>query len=73
MVWPITFLIRFQSINDDQQYKFWRNKIVNLIKQSKKSQYTAIIDENNNNPSSVWKLFKEMGVNKQKSNASTVI
>ena len=61
---------RFKSLNDDPHYKFWRNKVVNLIKQSKKSQYTAIIDESNNNPSSVWKLFKEIGVNKQKSNAS---
>ena len=50
------------------QYKAWRNKVVRLIKQSKKAQYTAIIDENNNNPSSVWKLFKEIGINKQKSN-----
>ena len=61
---------RFKALNDDPQYKSWRNKVVNLIKQSKKSQFTAIIDENNNNPSSVWKLFKEIGVNKQKSNAS---
>ena len=43
---------------------------VNLIKQSKKAQYTAIIDENNHNPGNIWKLFKEIGINK-KSNAST--
>ena len=61
---------RYKSLNDDLQYKIWRNKVVSLIKQSKKAQYTAIIDENNNNPSSVWKLFKEIGIKKQKSNAS---
>ena len=48
----------------------WRNKVVSLIKQSKKDQYSAIINENNNNPGSIWKLFKEIGINKQKSNAS---
>ena len=61
---------RYKSLNDDTQYKVWRNKVVSLIKQSKKTQYTAIINENNNNPSSVWKLFKEIGINKQKSKAS---
>lgn len=61
---------RYKSLNDNMQYKFWRNKVVKLIKQSKKAQYTAIIDENNNNPNSVWKLFKEIGVNKQKSTTS---
>ena len=40
-----------------------------LIKKSKKTQYRAIIDENNNNPGSIWKLFKEIGINK-KSNAT---
>ena len=61
---------RYKSLNDDLQYKIWRNRVVSLIKQSKKAQYTAIIDENNNNPSSVWKLFKEIGINKRKSNVS---
>ena len=35
-----------------------------------KAQYSAIINENNNNPGSIWKLFKEIGLNKQMSNAS---
>ena len=30
---------RYKSLNDDLQYKFWRNKVVSLIKQSKKAQY----------------------------------
>ena len=42
---------------------------MNLIKKSKKTQYRAIVDENNNNPGSVWKQFKEIGINK-KSNAT---
>ena len=59
---------RYKSLNEDILYRSWRNKVVNLIKESKKSQYSAIINENNNNPSSIWKLFKEIGINKQKSN-----
>ena len=61
---------RYKSLNEDILYRSWRNKVVNLIKKSKKSQYSAIINENNNNPSSIWKLFKEIGINKQKSNTS---
>ena len=61
---------RYQSLNEDILYRSWRNKVVNLKKKSKKSQYSAIINENNNNPSSIWKLFKEIGINKQKSNTS---
>ena len=36
-----------------------------MIKASKKRQYSEIINENVNNPSSVWKLFKELGANKR--------
>ena len=61
---------RYKSLNDDIHYRNWRNKVVSLIKQSKKAQYSAIINENNNNPGSIWKLFKEIDINKQKSNAS---
>ena len=37
-----------------------------LIKQSKKHQYSEILNENANNPASVWKLFKEIGASKCK-------
>ena len=36
-----------------------------MIKASKKMQYSEIINENVNNPSSVWKLFKELGASKR--------
>ena len=35
-----------------------------MITTSKKRQYSEIINENVNNPSSVWKLFKELGASK---------
>ena len=33
----------------------------------KKQQYKALIEENNNKPASAWKIFKELGVTKNKS------
>ena len=55
---------RFKSLNNQEQYKIWRNKVSKMIKASKTRQYSEIINENVNNPSSVWKLFKELGASK---------
>ena len=57
---------RYKSKNDNERYKIWRNKVCSLIKQSKKHQYSEILNENANNPASVWKLFKEIGASKCK-------
>ena len=40
-----------------------------MIKQSKKHQYSEILNENANNPASIWKLFKEIGESKRKGSA----
>ena len=53
---------RCKSTNDNEQYKIWR-------KQTKKHQYSEILNENANNPASVWKLFKEIGASKRKDSA----
>ena len=45
------------------------NKVCNMIKLSKKHQYSEILNENANNPASVWKLFKEIGASKRKGSA----
>ena len=55
---------RFKSVNSEEQYKIWRNKVNKMIKVSKKQQYSEIINENDKNPASVWKLFKELGASK---------
>ena len=41
---------RFKSLNNQEQYKIWRNKVSKMIKASKKRQYSEIINENVNNP-----------------------
>ncbi len=60
---------RYKALNNEIQYKILRNKVITLIKQSKKAQYSALINENANKPASVWKLFKEIGVNKRNVNS----
>lgn len=61
---------RFKSIGDLDQYKKWRNKVVSLIKRSKKAHYENLIEEGKNNPSTVWKIFNELGAGKQKSDST---
>ena len=61
---------RYKSINDDTQYKIWRNKVCSMIKHSKKHKYSEILNDNLNNPASVWKLFKELGASKQKDSSN---
>ena len=63
---------RFKSLNNQEQYKIWRNKVSKMIKVSKKRQYSEIINEIVNNPASVWKLFKEMGASKHNIGTSTL-
>lgn len=58
---------QYRSLNNEVQYKIWRNKVLKLIKKSKKEQYRALIEENNNKPGSVWKIFKELGATKRNS------
>ena len=55
-----------KSINANEIYKFWENKVCNMIKQSKKQQYSEMMNENAKNPASTWKLFKEIGASKRK-------
>ena len=56
---------RDKSINDNEQYQLWRNK----VKQSKKHQYSENLNENAKNSASVSKLFKEIGKCKRKNSA----
>ena len=57
---------RYKSINDNEEHKIWLNKVCSLIKQSKNHPYSEILNENANNPASIWKLFKEIGASKCK-------
>ena len=62
---------RYKSLNNDQEYKVWRNKVKQMKKKSKKMQYRSLIEENNSKSSNIWKIFKELGVTKTKSKCTT--
>ena len=44
---------RYKSINDNEQYKIWRNKVCALIKNPKNISILKFLNENANNPASI--------------------
>lgn len=50
---------KFKIRHDENNYKLYRNKVSELISQAKKNSYEKKIAEGQNNPSSIWKIFKE--------------
>ena len=66
---------QYKSVGNEIEYKIWRNKVVKLIHNSKKSQYQTFVDNNKENQSSIYKLFQEVGAGKgltRKSNITSV-
>ena len=63
---------RHKSLGNHDEYKVWRNKVIKLIEKSKKVQYQEFINKNKGNPSSIFKLFKEVGAGKGPQKQSSV-
>ena len=63
----------FKAIGNNIEFKAWRNKVVKLIKQSKKLDYEKLIEEGKNQPTTIWKIFNELGAGKRKSDSSSSI
>ena len=66
---------RHKSLGNDNEYKWWRNKVNKLIKESKKNQYQSFIENNKNKPGSIYKLFQDIGAGRgcrKPSNISSV-
>ena len=61
----------YKAIGDTDQYKKWRNDVVNLIRKAKKNNYEKLIEEGANQPTTIWKIFSELGAGKQKSDSSS--
>lgn len=55
---------RHKSLGNENEYKYWRNKVNKLIRKAKKNKYQTFIENNKNNPSSIYKLFREVGAGK---------
>ena len=63
---------RHKSLGNHDEYKVWRNKVIKLIQNGKKTQYQTYISNNTGNPSSIYKLFKEVGAGKGPQKQSTI-
>ena len=63
---------RHKSPGNENEYKSWRNKVNKLIKQSKKDQYQTFIENNKNNPGSIYQLFQEVGAGKGSRKSSII-
>ena len=55
---------RHKSLGNMDEYRFWRNKVIKLIKYAKKDQYQTFIENNKDKPGSIYKIFKEVGAGK---------
>ena len=55
---------RHKSLGNDDEYKVWQNKVIKLIQSAKKVQYQTFIENNKGNPSSIYKIFQEVGAGK---------
>ena len=66
---------RHTSLQNENEYKWWRNKVNKLIKESKKNHYQTYIEKNKDRPGSIYKPFQEMGAgngSKKPSNITSV-
>ena len=67
---------RHKALSNVNEYKFWRNKVTKLIRNSKRDKYQTFIENNKNKPGSIYKIFKEVGAGKgcqKQSNIPSVI
>ena len=63
---------RHKSIGNEDEYKLWRNKTIKMIQKAKRVQYQTFLDNNKNNPSSIFKIFQEVGAGKGLRKQSTI-
>ena len=63
---------RHKSLSNDNEYKYWRNKVNKLIKEAKKNQYQTYIENNKNKPGSIYKLFQDVGAGKNYKKTSSI-
>ena len=56
-----------------EDYKQLRNKVSTMIKSAKQSMYKTKLEEGKDNPSSIWKLFRELGAGKKSKSKENII
>ncbi len=50
----------FLKIKDHENYKIWRNKVVNLIRSAKRDYYISVIEMSKADSKQMWKYLREM-------------
>ena len=55
---------RHKSLANENEYKFWQNKVTKLIRNAKRDKYQLFIENNKSKPGSIYKIFKEIGAGK---------
>ncbi|MCU7801059.1 MAG: hypothetical protein KZQ70_13205, partial [gamma proteobacterium symbiont of Lucinoma myriamae] len=63
---------RHKALGQENEYKVLRNKVTQLIRQSKKEKYGTYIDQNKNKPGSIYKIFQEAGAGKGQQRQSNI-
>ena len=66
---------RHKSLGNENQYKYWRNKVVTLIRKAKQDKYQTYIETNKGKPGSIFKIFQDVGAGKgccKQSNISSI-
>ncbi|MES9881480.1 MAG: reverse transcriptase family protein, partial [Sedimenticola sp.] len=55
------------------QYKLLRNKVTSMIQKSKKSTYANKIETGQNDPRTIWNIFKEFGASKKVKESNNIL
>ena len=63
---------RHRSLGNTDDYKFWRNKVISLIKRAKRDQYQSLIENNKGKSGSIYKIFQEVCAGKGLRKQSTM-
>ena len=63
---------RHKSIGNEDEYKLQKNQTIQMIQKAKrKKKNQTFLDNNKNNPSSIYKIFQEVGAGKSLRKQST--
>ena len=55
------------------EYRLLRNKLTTMIDKAKKVMYQTKIEEGQNDPKSIWKIFQQFGASSKKGSAENIL
>ena len=56
-----------------EEYKHARNTVIKLIRKARKCTYESKINKGQNNPASIWRLFKEFGASRKSKSQDDIL